>query len=315
MTIGSASMRGCNDVNIKRSVREIATTATIKLPVTAVLRQKGKEKTRIETARQIKVGDTVSINLGYGDNLKNEFSGFVRRVNYKTPLEIECEGWAYKLRETNIQKSWPSGTLSDVLTEVVKGTGVKLGTVVNLKLKNFVLNNKSGYSALELLKRDYGLTIFIDNDGKLNACKANDVTGGKVKYRLRWNVLNDGDLKYYNASDLIVEVKAICYDRDGSKIEATVGDKGGEVKTLNFYDVPDMAALKELANQELKRNTYDGYRGKITTMLQPYAEPTMKAILEDNLYTARSGNYYIESTEVTFSTSGARRIVELGIKM
>jgi hypothetical protein len=228
---------------------------------------------------------------------------------------VECEGWAYKLRQTNIQKSWPTATLNDVLTEVVKGTGVKLGTVVNLKLKNFVLNNNSGYSALELLKRDYGLTIFVDNDGKLHACKANDVKGSKVKYRLRWNVLKDDDLKYYNASDLIVEVKAICYDRDGSKIEATVGDKGGEVKTLYFYDVPDVAALKTLATQELKKNTFDGYRGKITTFLQPYAEPGMIAVLSDTLYNARSGSYYIESPEVTFSTSGARRIVELGIKM
>lgn len=73
--------------------------------------------------------------------------------------------------------------------------------------------------------------------------------------------------------------------------------------------------MKSLAGQELKRHSFDGYRGKIETFLFPYALPGMVAALDDPIYQERSGNYYIESTETTFGTGGARRSVEIGIKV
>ena len=168
---------------------------------------------------------------------------------------------------------------------------------------------------MEKLKSDYGLTVFFDTSGQLYAGKAYEIQGDNVNYELRNNVIKDDDLKYYLASDYKLKVEAKTYDKDGSKIEASVGTDGGEAKTLWFYNVTDKAQLKTLAEQELQRYSFDGYRGKIETFLVPFSEPTMIAAVTDPLYNARSGNYYIESTEVKFGTGGARRIVELGIKV
>ena len=43
--------------------------------------------------------------------------------------------------------------------------------------------------------------------------------------------------------------------------------------------------------------------------------PGMVAVLEDTRYNERNGNYYIIGTKAKFGLSGARRIIELGIKV
>ncbi len=316
ITIGSASFKSVNNVVIKRSTHAVNATAVIRVPVTAVLKQQGKEATKIETAQVVKVGDEVTIKLGYDGNLKDEFKGFVKRLNYTVPLEIECEDWYWKLRYINIKKSYAQTTVKDLLNDVLSGSGAGVHPAsIDLGLKNTVINNKSGAWVLEKLKSDYGLTVFFTLDGELFAGKAYEVKGDSVKYKLRYNVIKDDDLKYYKASDYKLKIEAKSYDKDGAKLEASVGTEGGEAKTLWFYNVNDQAQLKTLAEQELQRYSFDGYRGQLETFLIPFAEPGMVADVTDPLYSERSGNYYIESTEVKFGNNGARRKVELGIKV
>lgn len=301
---------------IKRSTHAANAKAVIKVPVTAILKQQGKEATKIETAQVVKVGDEVTIKLGYDGNLKDEFKGFVKRLNYTVPLEIECEDWYWKLRYINIKKSYAQTTVKDLLNDILSGSGASVHSAsIDLGLKNTVINNKTGAWVLEKLKSDYGLTVFFTLDGKLFAGKAYEVKGDPVKYELRRNVIKDDDLKYYRAEDYKLKIEAKSYDKNGSKLEASVGVEGGEAKTLWFYDVTDAGQLKTLAEQELQRYSFDGYRGKIETFLIPFAEPGMVAEVKDPVYDERSGNYYVESTEVKFGTSGARRKVELGIKV
>lgn len=317
ITIGAASFKSVTEVTIKRSTHQANATALIKVPVTAVVKQEGKdEATKVETAQQINVGDAVSIKLGYDGKLREEFSGFVKRLNFTVPLEIECEDWYWKLRYNNIKMAYPQTTVKQLLNDVLSGTGASVHPAsIDLGLKNTVINNKTGAWVLEKLKSDYGLTVFFTLDGKCFAGKAYELQGSRVKYRLRWNVLKDDDLKYYRAADYKLKIEAKTYDRNGAKLEATVGADGGETKTLWFYSVTDKTQLETLAEQELQRNSFDGYRGKIETFLIPFAEPGMIAEITDPLYKVYGGSYYIESTEVSFGKSGARRKVELGIKV
>ncbi|MEG1545550.1 MAG: hypothetical protein RR382_13695 [Tannerellaceae bacterium] len=313
MKIGSTFFQSVHDVKIKRSIYSLGATAIIKVPVTAVLKHAGEAPTHIETAQVIKVGDKIEIRLGYDNQFNTEFVGYVKRLNYKVPLEIECEDEYYNTRSVNCVFSKKETTLKYCLNNILPE--IKLGSCVDLTLKNFIVNNKPGSWVLGLLKKEYGLTVFFDINGNLYITKAHDVHGNTVKYRLRYNVIKDDDLKYQHAKDVKLKVKAICYYKDGTKIEGEIGEEGGETKTLYYYDVENAAELKALAQQELKRYSYDGYQGKIETFLFPFALPGMVAELDDPVYQERSGHYYIESTEVSFGTSGARRKVEIGIKV
>lgn len=311
--IGSVSFKSVHDVQIKRSIYNLAATAIVKVPVTAVLKHAGEPPAHIETANAVKVGDKVEIRLGYDGRFNTEFTGYVKRLNYKVPLEIECEDEYYRTRQVDCVFSKKETTLKQCLNTILPE--IEISSCTDLTLKNFIVNHKPGSWVLGYLKKEYGLTVFFDLDGRLYAGKAHDVQGEAVKYQLRYNVIKDDDLKFQLAQDVKLKVKAICYYKDGTKIEGEIGEEGGETKTLYYYDVKDAKELKALAQEELKRYSFDGYRGKIETFLIPFALPGMVAELDDPVYRERSGNYYIESTEVTFGTGGGRRKVEIGIKV
>ena len=157
------------------------------------------------------------------------------------------------------------------------------------------------------MQTKYGLAVWFDLEGRVYACEPYKVVGDAVKYRLRYNVVKDDDLKYQRAEDVKLKIKAVCIYKDGTPVEAEIGPKDGTEKKLYFYDVKDQQELAALAAAELKRYSYDGYAGRITAFLQPYAAPCMVA--------ERDGRYYIEGVETTYGTGGARRTVEIGIKI
>jgi len=310
INIGGMSFQGVHDVRIERSIYKLEATSIIKVPVTAILQYSGMPPTEIETAKTIKAGDPVSIELGYDGNYNLEFKGYVKLLNLKTPLEIVCEDAFYLTRKKSITLSGKT-----TLENVLKKCGLDIGYCAVLTLSQFQVDNKPVSWALGKLKKDYGLSIFFDTSGKVYACEPFKVVGDTVKYALRKNVIKDDDLKYQLAADVKLKIKAVCIYRDGTKVEAEIGTSDGTEKTIYFYDVKDKNELATLANAELKRYSYDGYSGKIETFLFPFAAPAMLAELRDEVYNERDGRYYVESVAVNYGRSGARRTVEIGLKI
>lgn len=305
--------KGVNYVEIENSIYELSAKATIKVPVTAVLKQSGQPSTRIETAQAIKRGDKVSIKLGYNGRLFNEFNGYVKNINLATPIEIECEDEFYKCRSRKVTLK---GTTT--LTDLLQLCGLKIKQCETLSLKNFAINGNPTPSVAQVLGKlqtDYGLNCFFDLNGDFYALRPERMQGDVVKYELRRNVISDDELIFRKADDVKIEIKAICIKKDGTKVEAKKGTDGGISKTLYFYDIEDMNELAILADAELKRNSYDGYEGEIETFLIPYAAPTMVADIKDSVYNQRDGQYYIEGVKTTFGMDGGRRKITIGIKI
>ena len=306
--IGDKRFSAVNDVSVRRSVYQLGATAIIKLPVTSILRQTdGKAVTRVETAQAVAVGDPVEIRLGYNGRLFTEFRGYVKALNLATPLEIVCEDELWQCRRRNITNS---GTVT--LADLLQRCGLTVGYAETLTLRNYAVPDKPVSSVLADLTKRYGLSVFFDLNGRVYACRPEKVTGDVVKYELRRNVINDDDLQYLDRSSMKVQIKAVCFKKDGTQIEAKKGPDGGTGRTLYFYDVEDIEELAVLAQNELERETADGYDGCITTFLEPYAAPAMVAEIIDPVYAVRSGRYYITSVETTFGNGGGRRKVEIG---
>lgn len=316
VTIAGKRFSSINDIAIRRSVFTLGDTAVIKVPATVVLAGKNFVSSSASlTQEQIKIGDQVEIQLGYDGNDKIEFKGYVRNINLKQPLEIECEDQFYMCRQKKVQLTGETTTLEDLLAKM----GLKVGHADKLTLKNFSIKNKLEPSVAQVLAKlqaDYGLNIFFDLNGKIYACRPMGVESSDpaVKYELRLNVINSDQLIYRLAEDAKIEIKAICIKKDGSKIEAKKGSSQGSSKTIYFYDVEHTKELATLAQAELLRHSYDGYEGIVETFLVPYAQPAMYASIVDKQYSERDGEYYIESVDTTFGRSGGRRKLTLGLK-
>lgn len=337
---------GVHELNIKKSVNVVVDTAKLQLPglgrivgIKSILNAAlnfvsiGKQPvtgnlpaSSVQTAKLFKEGDPVSIDLGYNGDMRNEFRGFVRRVNLTTPITIEMEGYAWQLRNQNILASWKKTTLKEVLERVVQGTDIKLSPdIPQVALTNFYIKNESGLKVLEYLKRKMLLTVYFDDDVLYAGIEEGRTTNGtasgaglaEVVYNIGYNVpLNQPNLKQRLGKDNLVMVRLKTRGRDGRHTLYETGDANGAVVEINIPFSNDAAYLKGLADAYLKRLKYDGYEGKVTGFLQPYCKPGWKARLIDKRYDgARAGTYFIPGVEVTFGVRGARRIPELSYRL
>ncbi len=311
--IGSHYFKRANNVEIKTSRQKLSDVCTITLPTTAVLKKEGKE-TAISTAKSLKVGDSVVVKLGYNGRLNEEFVGVVRRVNYTTPVTVDCEDTIYYLRKKTINKSWAETTLKDIINYILKDTGITLTkTIPELNFTSFYLKNMNGAQALQKFMDEYGLIIYLKGNKELYV-GLSDEQLGEVKYKLGYNVVNHS-IQYRTANDVRIKVKAVHIAKDNTRTEVEVGDEDGELRTLFFYDVDKEENLNELAKRKLEELKLEGYDGNLTGFLVPVAKHSYLATVIDEDYADRSGKYIIDAVTVTWGTSGGRRKVELGYKI
>lgn len=323
ITIGKYRMK-VHEVSIRKSLNSYMDKAVIKVPTSARLNNSnGVNTSELDTAKQFAEGDKVIIELGYNGKLSREFIGFVSRVNFTTPVEIECEGYAWQLRHKTIDAYYVETTLKKLLEEITKGTDIIIdNSVDDMPIKNLPLPRQPLLGVFDYLKNHCGTTIYFKDNvlfaglkytEKNSELKVN-VSGNKVKHVLGKNVIKDGDLKLRKPSEVNVQINYTGEKEDGTKAKGSAGSKGGKV--INHVTiVQDEEWLNKMAQNKLREIEFEGYEGSIQTFLIPFTQPGDTSELQDNKYAERSGNYLIESVEVAYGVNGGRRKNELGIKV
>lgn len=304
-----------HEVQIERSRKTLGAKATIKIPATARLERQGEFISEVETAKRFDRGDAVFIEAGYNGNMRLEFQGYVSRIKPGTPIEIECDDAIFLLRRKNLKAAFQNTTLAALLEFILKGTGIKVvGSTPGINFKTFYFKNTSAANALQKLKDEYGLTMYFRSINELFVGLAEEVDGTEVKYRLGWNVI-DNTLEWHDEEDVRLKIKAIHIKKDNTKVEKEIGDDDGELRTLYFYDLENGADLERVAKQEMLKYKYSGYDGGLETFLLPNITAGNVVNLEDAQFEQRSGKYLADKVTTTIGTGGARRKIELGLKV
>jgi hypothetical protein len=317
ITIGKYVHVKPHQVKITKSIFEYVDRAQIQLPITARIVRDGAVITAsAETAKQFTEGDKVLIQLGYNGVLKTEFEGFISRINFTAPLEIEAEGYSYQLRKKTLTGTVKKIKLKDVLKKITEGTDIILDDAIpDFTIDKLILTGKNGVRILEELQGTSKMLIkFFFTGNKLYGGLQFLKTTGDVKYRLGWNVIKDNSLKLHQAKNQEVTINWIGEHKDGTKTYVGRGKKG-VVKTHTSHIITDKASLQQLADAEHAKLSYDGYEGKITAFGSPFCIPGNRVVLEDKKYKERSGNYIAQHTEVTYGMNGFRRVIGIGERL
>ncbi|WP_295714363.1 hypothetical protein [Mucilaginibacter sp.] len=357
ITIGNYHFKGVNELVIKKNIHVIVDTAKLKIPALASIPTKTtytdevqnniseaiavttaltgfkldnkQPKSSVETADLFNEGDKVSIDLGYNGDLRNEFRGFVRRVNQTVPLEVEIEGYAWQLRNQNILANWKKTTLKDILSRLIQGTDIVLSPEIpSVSFDSFNIPNWNGLKVLEYLKEKQLLTIYFDDNvlyagleegrNMVDTRPNKSLTGlAEVIYNIGYNCpTNQPNLKRRLGKDNLIRVRLKTRGKDGKHTLYEAGDVGGAVMDKIIPYTRDQEYLNFTAAAYLKKLKYDGYEGTLTSFLQPFCKPGWKAILKDNKYAgARSGTYFIAGTEVQFGIKGGKRMVSITYRL
>lgn len=318
LKIGKYKFRAYNSITICSAWKTLGDTATMKLP-----------NLRQMLEANLSTGDEVEIFGGYeveGEELPLLFSGYIKEIQPKTPFQIECEDELFNLKRQKVEsKAWQNTNLKTVLDYALAGTKVVYGDIPEVAFSTFRIDKKNNTVAkvLRKIKEAYGLAVYF-REGQLYVGlpyteDLSKLDGGKANFHFQKNMVGSGELTYKKADDVKIKAKVINFLKDNSKVEFQVGDDDGEQRTLFLRtETTDKNQLQKIAETELQKYKYEGYRGTFTAFGIPRMIHSGTVGLMDDEHPEREGKYICESVETRFksgSSASIRQVIELGKKL
>lgn len=298
------------ECQIEKSVKNLADTATIILPE-AELNQV------LNIGNTIKRGFEVAINLGYDEDLKLEFEGFVKEITVvDSSLKIVCEDALFLFRKGIANKEFKPANIRQIAQYLIDqiDKGFKLICDYDIPYDKFTIYQATGFDVLAKVQEETGADIFFDMKNKeLHIHPAYTWKGGEVDFSMQHNI-ETSSLEYKSSEDRKVEITIESVGLDGKTISHTEGQAGGEKITKKVGRM-SRDAVKILAKNEYKNKMAPGYEGTFDTWLVPYVEPSYTIGIYDADYPDKDGRYYAESVTTNFSQNGGKRTITPGIKL
>ena len=307
--IGEFYLGMVDSITIHKSVELLADTCEIVLPAARLNKA-------LEIEEQIKRGDEVSVSIGYKEvGIKEEFKGYLQRISTDGgSIKLFCEDDLFQFRKDLPNEELKKISLSDLLSKVVKGIGknYKVNCSYTWVYDKFVIRDATGYDVLKKVQEECGADIYL-KDGVLHIHPPGEVIGKERFYDFAVNI-EEAELSFKRAEDKKVKVVVKAIMPDGKVKEIEVGSTGGEKVEVKCH-ASDTASMKARGEAEVKRRTFDGYDGSITTWLIPECNPGDTASIHDGDYTYKDGTYFVRSVTTDFSEGGGKRKVELGYRL
>lgn len=307
--IGEFYLGMVDSITIHKSVELLADTCEIVLPAARLNKA-------LEVEEQIKRGDEVSVSIGYKEvGIKEEFKGYLQRISTDGgSIKLFCEDDLFQFRKDLPNEELKKISLSDLLSKVVKGIGknYKVNCSYTWVYDKFVIRDAAGYDVLKKVQEECGADIYL-KDGVLHIHPPGEVVGKERFYDFAVNI-EEAELSFKRAEDKKVKVVVKAIMPDGKVKEIEVGSTGGEKVEVKCH-ASDTASMKARGEAEVKRRTFDGYDGSITTWLIPECNPGDTASIHDGDYTYKDGTYFVRSVTTEFSEGGGKRKVELGYRL
>jgi hypothetical protein len=282
----------------------------------------------------------------------NVFDGYISNVDNRMPIEIHFEDKMWLLKQVQAPNKTYTGTIEEMLTEMlelVPNKPLTMSNFISTKVGNFTTNNETIAQVLERIQRDFRFESFIRNDELRCAYLVyypQDNTDHVFKFQ--YNIIDD-DLLYKRTDDVRIgiEVKSSQLieiegktNKDGTKKFKTdklhyfayyeglhterqlkivpIEDKptafDGEIRTINGMKM-EKETLIEYVDKEIKRITYDGWRGKFTTFGLPRVKHGDTVEIVDEVIPERTGKFKIKSVRTTFGMNGFRQEVFLDLRV
>ena len=318
ITIGGSTYTGAISVEIVSSWELFTDTAVIELATNF----HNENKT---IADQIKVGDAVTIELGYYPNSDIIFTGFVSKVEPTSFITIHCEDYMWKLKQITVP-DYVSNSV-DIKT-LLESFSLPIDFEVdNKELGKVRFKSTTVTKILSKLKDSFGIISYI-RDGVLVVNYTDRTDAINRKFYLNGelgNVISD-NLTYLDVDLVDFNIKGVSFQSDDTTIELYANYKDGVINVVE--DEPETGAFRvfnflRLTKAELTTNLeallpkfyYDGFTGDFTTFLRPVVRFGDTVTLYDLKLPEKNGTYKVKKVVTTFNLSGGRQIIDLDLKI
>ena len=321
------------EVEIRSSWDTLTDTATLLLPkkisyknALGVLTKKITGSVDVFDPKDYPVfvqGDYAKLSGGYGDDVPQIFSGYIRAVAPNHPIKISFEDNMYFLKNIFIEKlSFKSVSLKTLINKITEGipNHIKLNVVEGVELGQIRISGSTAAEVLSHIKKKYGLVSWFRDD-TLNVGLAylsdqpNELKIHKfIASGESCNVISTDNLEYKTEDQVKIKLKVISIYPDNTKKDVTIGDLSGALRTVYFYDVPE-SSLKSMGQEMLNKMVYEGYIGYFTTFLLPTVRHGDAVKLSDPEFPDREGIYLVKEVVTNYGINGGRQKITLDRKI
>ena len=339
-----------NKCTITQSFNLTADTCTIVIPRNLKFTEKpitkGNNEITTDAAPQVDskekevgfaVGDVIEVYMtlewsdggqydSYGEKLR--YKGYIKAITPNDNLVIQCEDDMWLLKQRKLQKAYPKGAVIDMVKDMVKGImpaeNVRGGNIGQDSEAKFIASgyrlkrNPTIAKALIGLRTNFKMRAWFKNRelwiGKLWYEDQAEEEGAK-NFEFQRNIISD-NLQYQKKEDYLrgVEVEVI-NSTDNSRFKVFAGTDDGDVERIPAVDLTK-ADAQAMADNHLKRITYDGFRGSFKIHIEPYLEHGWYVNLHDPRFgEERNGKYVIEKVVTSYDYNGAFQNVYLSSKV
>jgi hypothetical protein len=307
--IGKYKVQTLKEVQIKTSVLNLSDTATIEMP--------GQYLNTWRTIEdKVHVGDPVTIQLGYNNDLETEFTGYLKRIaRDDNSLVLECEDALYLMDKTVADMEYKQITIEALLNKITSQVDPDITVVCeyDFTYEKIVVFKSTALDVLKKIHSDTKANIWFE--GKtlhVHPVYQEKKEGDKsVIYDTEVNVQSN-ELKWKDQSDRKIQIEVAYTNAKGEISKQQYGVSGGE-KVTRYVDASSEDDLKKAAENEYNLWNYSGYEGNLTGWLVPIVKAGGSVRLRDK--ERPEGTYYVTGVEIEFGQSGAKRKVTLGRKL
>ena len=305
--IGKYKVKTLTEVKITTSVLNLSDTATITMPGQYL-------NTWRKIEDKVHVGDAVTIQLGYDNDLETEFTGYLKRISRDdNSLVLECEDALWLTNKAVADKEYKTVTLKALLTEILAQVDPEMTVECDYDFtyEKMVVFKSTALDVLKKVHEDTKANIWFEGKTLHVHPVYQQAKGDKpVIYDTEVNVQSN-ELKWKDATDkkVMVEVKYIA--SDGTLSTKQYGVSGGE-RVTRYVNATDNDLMKAAENEYNLWN-YSGYEGSLTGWLVPVVKAGGSVRLRDK--ERPEGVYYVTGVEIEFGRNGAKRKVTLGRKL
>lgn len=261
----------------------------------------------------VRMGDGITVELGYDGELQTAFVGYVREVGFKTPVVLTCEDEMYKLKQQAAQKkAYRNVDIETLLKD--QGTGYEIKVLGEQQLGQYRVTADTVASLLGKLQQQGVRSFFKVEEGRpVLYCGVlfEHTDGGPAQvFATGVNIIDDQSLEQQKAEAMRLRVKAVSLMPDNKKkVKVEVGDADGELRVLHTYNKTE-AELKAWAEQEMQRLKRDGLTGSFKTF--GYRLVDKLDVVGIKIDGERQGCYQVKKNVIKYDTGGFRQEITLG---
>ena len=261
-----------------------------------------------------KRGDSVRIQMGYDRNLVERFNGVIATVSNKFPIEMELDDAMWHLKQNEFTFTMDNPTLDELLKKVIPA-GVDYEVTKQQTIGEFRVTGASTAVVLDELRKKHKIFSWFRGGKLYIGLSYVPELQKRHQFTIHDDVIDADGLKFINAFDRKIKVKAVSIQDDNSKVEATAGDADGQLRTLHFNGIDDENELLKIAESHVDDYKFDGFDGSFQTFGHQFVEHGDIVELTNPKIPEHDGAYIVEKVVTRCGMGGIRQDITIKQKV